>query len=447
MIKLDISKALPFVSPGLKESLLPALQHAKNQLDERSGEGNEFLGWLDLPQYNKTDEFKKIKADAFSLIQNSDFLVVVGIGGSYLGARAVIEALAHSFMLLMPDKKSCRVIYAGHTLSSDYHHELLEMLDRFDYSLCVISKSGTTTEPAIAFRLLKNHIEKKYGNEETKNRIIAITDKKNGALKSVADTENYRTYVIPDDVGGRFSVLSPVGLLPIAAAGFDIELLLKGAADMQLHYNSTKNPEENLVLQYALIRNLLYQSGKPVELLANYLPRLTFFSEWWKQLYGESEGKDHKGIFPAAVSFTTDLHSMGQYIQDGLRIIFETVLTVYESKNNLTVPIADSDADGLGFLAGASLDHINNMACKGTSIAHFDGGVPLINITVPQLNEYYIGQLIYFFELACALSGYMLKVNPFNQPGVEDYKRNMFILLNKPGYESYAADLNKRMNS
>ncbi len=431
-IKIDLSNLYSFVSEEKIQSLQHEIDLHYPTLFNKTGRGNDFLGWVDLPSQFDKDLFKKIEEDAARLQKNSELFVVIGIGGSYLGARAVVEALGHQFYDLLEEKKYPYIIYAGHQLSEDYMAELLGILDKKDYSLAVISKSGTTTEPAIAFRLLKNHLEKKYGKEGARQRIIAITDRAKGALKGLADSEGYPTYVVPDDVGGRYSVLTPVGLLPIAMAGFDIRKLVQGAADMEAFCRNSKTITDNPVLAYVAARNALYRSGKTTEILVNYLPNLSFLTEWWKQLYGESEGKENKGIFPAGVGFTTDLHSMGQYIQEGLRIIFETVISVEKSKHEVTVPLADDDADGLNYLAGKRIGYVNHMAEKGTVMAHVDGGVPNIRIMVPEINEYVLGQLIYFFELACGLSGYLLGVNPFDQPGVEAYKKNMFALLGKP---------------
>jgi len=430
-IKIDLTNIKKFISDKEIQNFQHEIDLHYPSLFNKTGKGNDFLGWVDLASQFDKDLFKKIEEDAARLRENSELFVVIGIGGSYLGARAVIEALGHQFYDLLQEKKHPYIIYAGHQLSEDYMAELLEILDKKDYSLAVISKSGTTTEPAIAFRLLKNHLEKKYGKEGAKNRTIAITDKKKGALKGLADREGYPTYVVPDDVGGRYSVLTPVGLLPIAMAGFDIRKLVQGAADMEAFCRDSKTIAENPVMAYVAARNALYRSGKTVEILVNYLPNLFYLTEWWKQLYGESEGKEGKGIFPAGVGFTTDLHSMGQYIQDGMRVIFETVLSVENSKNTVAIPLAD-DADGLNYLAGKRIGYVNHMAEKGTLMAHIDGGVPNIRIQVLEINEYVLGQLIYFFELACGLSGYILGVNPFDQPGVEAYKKNMFALLGKP---------------
>jgi glucose-6-phosphate isomerase len=431
-IKLDLSNLSHFVSDEKILSLQKEIDLHYPSLWNKTGKGNDFLGWVNLPSHFDKDLFWRMEGDATRLREDSEIFVVIGIGGSYLGARAVIEALGHQFYDLLEEKKHPYIVYAGHHLSEDYMAELLEILDHKHYSLAVISKSGTTTEPAIAFRILKNHLEKKYGKEGARKRIIAITDSQKGALKSLADREGYTTYVVPDDVGGRYSVLTPVGLLPIAMAGFDIRKIVEGAADMEAFTRGSKTIAGNPVMAYVAARSALYRSGKTIEMLVNYLPNLYYLTEWWKQLYGESEGKEGKGIFPAGVSFTTDLHSMGQYIQDGMRVLFETVISVEKSKQKLTIPLANDDADGLNYLAGKRIGYVNHMAELGTLQAHVDGGVPNIRIQVPEISEYTLGQLIYFFELACGLSGYLLGVNPFDQPGVEAYKKNMFALLGKP---------------
>ncbi len=399
-----------------------------------TGAGNDFLGWLDLPERTPMHDLDEIIAVANDLRNTCDYVVSVGIGGSYLGAKAVIEALSNSFDAYSPVAKgSPKVLFAGQNIGEDYLHELQEFLKDKKFGIIVISKSGTTTEPAIAFRLLKEQLEAQVGKAEAGKRIVAITDAKRGALRQLATEEGYRTFVIDDNVGGRFSVLTPVGLLPIAVAGFDIKALVKGALEMQ--HETLNISDNNICLTYASTRNALYQAGKKTEILVNYNPKLHYFGEWWKQLYGESEGKDGKGIFPAAVDFTTDLHSMGQWIQEGERTIFETVISVEKSKHSTIIPSDEANLDGLNYIAGKHVDEVNKMAELGTRIAHVDGGVPNIKITVPELTEKYLGQLIYFFELSCGISGYILDVNPFNQPGVEAYKRNMFALLEKPGYE------------
>jgi len=414
-------------------------------LMEKTGKGNDFLGWINLPGEIDDELVASINGIAKKIREKAEIFVVIGIGGSYLGARAVIEALSNNFEALRKRDNNPLIVYAGHNIGEDYLSELLEILDDRDYAMTVISKSGTTTEPAIAFRLLKNHLENKYGKEEARTRIIAITDKSRGALKKLADNEGYQTYVVPDDVGGRYSVLTPVGLLPIAVAGFDIKKLIEGAAVMQKLNAATAVIEDNPMALYAAARNVLYGKGKLVEILVNYQPDLYYLTEWWKQLYGESEGKEGKGIFPAGVNFTSDLHSMGQYIQEGQRILFETVLSVDKPKKEVNIPFDDDNLDGLNYLAGKRINEVNKMAELGTTIAHVEGGVPNIKIEIPEINEFYTGQLIYFFEMACALSGYILGVNPFDQPGVEAYKRNMFALLAKPGFEKETEEIRKKI--
>ena len=409
------------------DALHEAAVEAVEKLEKGTGEGNDFLGWLHLPSSITEAELTDIEATAKALRESCEFVVAIGIGGSYLGSKAVIEALSDSFDAYKPGK--CKVLFAGNNIGEDYLAELMDLLKGRKFGIVVISKSGTTTEPAIAFRLLKDMLEKQVGKEEAAKRIVAITDAKKGALRSLATQEGYKTYVIPDNVGGRFSVLTPVGLLPIAVAGFDIKALVAGAVEME------KDCDDN-VFTYAQTRNALYQAGKKIEILVNFCPRLHYFAEWWKQLYGESEGKDNLGIFPASVDFTADLHSMGQWIQEGERTIFETVLSVGDQNNTVVIPSDDANLDGLNFLAGKRVDEVNKMAELGTRLAHVDGGVPNLLITIPALTEQYLGQLIYFFEKACGVSGYILGVNPFNQPGVEAYKKNMFALLNKPGYEA-----------
>ncbi len=418
---------------------------ANKSLHDGSRAGNDFLGWVNLPSSFTEDFVREIEDAATVLRTRCDVVVVVGIGGSYLGARAVIDALSNSFDWLQHERKNPVILYAGNNIGEDYLHELTEYLKKRKFGIINISKSGTTTEPAIAFRILKNLLIEKAGREEACKRIVAITDASKGALRTLANTEGYKTFVIPDDVGGRYSVLTPVGLLPIAVAGLNIRKLLQGAQDMEEATGVDSSYEVNLPAIYAAIRNELYKKGKKIEILANYNPKLHYFAEWWKQLFGESEGKEGKGIFPAAVDFTTDLHSMGQWIQEGERTIFETVLSVKEPKEKVTIPRDETDLDGLNFLEGKRVNEVNKMAELGTRIAHVDGGVPNIMIEIPKLSEYYIGQLIYFFEKACGISGYMLGVNPFNQPGVEDYKRNMFALLEKPGYEEETKAIKGRL--
>ena len=407
---------------------------AKKTLLDGSGKGNDFLGWVNLPAEVSSEEISCIKKDVERLAGKVRLFVVIGIGGSYLGARAVIEALQSEFAMQDTERKYPYVVYAGHTLSEDYYCQLMQLLDKHDYAVAVISKSGTTTEPAVAFRLIKSHIEKKYGKEEAANRIIAITDARRGALHDIAVQEGYRMYVIPDNVGGRFSVLTPVGLLPIAMSGYDIDKLLQGARDMRDECIHNDKLEENPALLYAAVRNILYRKGYKVEILENFVPNLKYISEWWKQLYGESEGKEGKGILPHSLSFTTDLHSMGQYVQEGERVMFETVLSVERPQEQIEIPSDEKNLDGINYLVGKSLTEINHNAELGTILAHCDGGVPVLRILIPEVNEYVLGQMIYFFEFACGVSGYVLQVNPFDQPGVEAYKKNMFRLLGKPGY-------------
>ena len=445
-MQLDISKAVSFASRETMKQNIKELASLHEVLVNGTGKGNEFLGWIKLPTGADPALLKRIKSDAEKIRNQSQLFVVIGIGGSYLGAKAVIDCLSHPFLPFLPGRKEPVIVYAGENLSEDYHAGLMEILDHFDYSVAVISKSGTTTEPAVAFRIIKAHLEKKYGKKKAAERIYAVTDAQRGALKKLAEREGYSTYVIPDNIGGRYSVLTPVGLLPIAVAGFDIEILIGGARRMMEQCLVSTDPGKNLAIQYAAVRNALYQSGKTIEILVNYLPGLYYFTEWWKQLYGESEGKENKGIFPAGVSFTTDLHSMGQYIQEGTRLMFETVLSVENSGKELRVPFQEKDPDGLNFLAGKRLTEINHMAEMGTLLAHVDGGVPNIRISVTGLNEETLGELIYFFEFACALSGYLLGVNPFDQPGVEAYKKNMFALIGKPGFEEEGKKLRERLS-
>ena len=422
---------------GLNASATKALETLYNG----SGEGNDFLGWLDLPTRTTEDLINDIQLTAENLRSQCDVIVAIGIGGSYLGAKAVIEALSDSFAAQRGTTP--QVLFAGQNIGEDYLYELQDYLADKKFGIIVISKSGTTTEPAIAFRLLKAQLEQQVGKAEAAKRIVAITDAKRGALRQLATEEGYKTFVIDDNVGGRFSVLSPVGLLPIAAAGFDIKALLEGARQMQ-EATATLS-DDNIALTYAKTRNALYRNGKKIEILVNYNPKLHFLAEWWKQLYGESEGKDHKGIFPASVDNSTDLHSMGQWIQDGERTIFETVISVEAQQHSVIIPADDANLDGLNYIANRRVDEVNKMAELGTRIAHVDGGVPNLRITIPELKEIYLGQLIYFFEIACGISGYILEVNPFNQPGVEDYKRNMFALLEKPGYEQQTKEIKAKL--
>ena len=446
-IKLNYSRTLRFISQESIGTYKNEAEKNNKALEEKTGKGADFLGWVKLPSAITENELADIEATAVRLkAKHIDFLVVIGIGGSYLGTRAVIDALSDSFAPLKKNDNPL-VLYAGQNIGEDYFYELRELLKEKDYALIVISKSGTTTEPALAFRLLKQDIEVKYGREEANERIIAITDAEKGALRKLAGSGlyNYKTYIIPDDVGGRYSVLTPVGLLAIAVAGFDIRALVKGAADMEKSSNSAIPFEKNLPGQYAAVRNELYKNGFLIEILVNFHPKLHYLSEWWKQLYGESEGKEGKGIYPASVDFTTDLHSMGQYIQEGERKLFETVISVKSPDREVLIPEDKDNLDGLSYLAGKQVGEVNKMAELGTAIAHVDGGVPNILIEMPKLNEYYLGQLIYFFERACGISGYLLGVNPFNQPGVEAYKKNMFALLEKPGFEKETEAIKKKL--
>ncbi|MDP2423571.1 MAG: glucose-6-phosphate isomerase [Bacteroidales bacterium] len=446
-LNVDIQSIKQFIGPDDIEKLSIDLIIHHHDLLAGTGAGNDFTGWVKLPSSTPQSLLDDVNEQALQLKNNSDVVVVVGIGGSYLGARAVIEALQHTFAPMLPAfrRPGPLILFAGNNISEDYHAHLIEVLHKVNWSLVVISKSGTTTEPAIAFRLLRQELIKKYSIGEARKRIVAITDKSRGALKSLANAEGYKTYDIPDDVGGRYSVLTPVGLLPIAVAGFDINQLIRGAAAMEHISAASHLPEKSPAALYAAARNALYRKGMLIEIMVNYQPNLVFFTEWWKQLYGESEGKMQRGIFPAGVSFTADLHSMGQYLQEGLRAIFETVLSVNSSRSKLAVPYLDDDADGLNFVAGKRLQEVNRMAELGTLLAHVDGQVPNIRISIPEVNEYYIGSLIYFFEFACALSGYILNVNPFDQPGVEAYKKNMFALLGKPGFETEGQKLISRL--
>src|SRR5690554_1141666 len=444
-IKIDITKTAGFITDEALQAIKKEVVDGLLTLEKGTGKGNDFLGWLDLPTSVGKDEITKIRKSAERLSAQSEIVVVVGIGGSYLGAKAVIDALSGYFSALNKDSKRPLIVYAGHNICEDYSYELLDLLKDKDFSVVVISKSGTTTEPALAFRLLKELLEKKYGVGQIKDRIIAITDESKGALRTLADKEGYETYVIPDNVGGRFSVLTPVGLLPIAVAGINIRKLIQGAVDIEKGTSTSTSFDYNLPAIYAVIRNELYKRGKKIEILANYHPKLHFLAEWWKQLFGESEGKEHLGIFPAAVDFTTDLHSMGQWIQEGERTIFETVISVKQPDYKVRIPHDDRDLDGLNYLEGKRVDEVNKMAELGTRIAHVDGGVPNLLIEIPELNERFMGQLIYFFEKACGISGYLLGINPFNQPGVEAYKKNMFALLEKPGFEEATRAIKKRI--
>ena len=433
MLTLDYKTVLSFISAAELEAQQEKALKALDTLDSKSGKGNDFLGWIHLPDAITPAEITTLQTAAKELADGVEIVVVIGIGGSYLGAKAVIEALSHSFAALLSGRRYPLVLFAGQNIGEDYLSELLEILNAKSSACIVISKSGTTTEPAIAFRIIKKQLEKKYGKAAAKNRIIAVTDRSRGALRTLAAQEGYRAFVIPDDIGGRFSVLTPVGLLPIAVAGFDIAALVKGAADMA-KITAEKSPG-NPAVSYAAIRNALYNKGKKIEILVNYHPKMHYLTEWWKQLFGESEGKEHKGIFPAGVDFTSDLHSMGQYLQEGERGLFETVLSIGNENNHLEIPFDEQDLDQLNFMAGKRISECNKMAELGTLLAHVDGGIPVIRIGVPQLDAYAIGGLLYFFEKACGVSGYMLGVNPFDQPGVEAYKKNMLALLGKPGYE------------
>ena len=444
-ISLDITKAACFLEAGAVKAFEPKVKAAQEALENGTCPGNDFLGWLHLPTSITTEFLDEVQATANTLREKCEVVVVAGIGGSYLGARAVIEALGNSFAWLIQDKKNPTILFAGNNIGEDYLSEMTEYLKDKKFGIINISKSGTTTETALTFRLLKKQCEQQMGKEAAKDVIVAVTDAVKGAARICADKEGYKSFIIPDNVGGRFSVLTPVGLLPIACAGFDIKALVQGAADMEKACGKDVPFEENLAAQYAAVRNGLYQNGKKIEIMVNYQPKLHFVSEWWKQLYGESEGKDKKGIFPASVDFTTDLHSMGQWIQDGERTIFETVISIEEPEKKLLFPEDEENLDGLNFLAGKRVDEVNKMAELGTRLAHVDGGVPNMRISVPKLNEYYIGQLIYFFEIACGISGNVLGVNPFNQPGVEAYKKNMFALLNKPGYEAESKAIQERL--
>ena len=445
-VTFDYSKSSCFIKEHEVEYMKKIAEDAKEVLISKSGAGNDFLGWIDLPVNYDKEEFARVKAAAEKFKSDSEVLLVIGIGGSYLGARAAIEFLRHNFYNIVSKeiRKTPEIYFVGNSISSTYIKHLIDVIGDRDFSINMISKSGTTTEPAIAFRVFKELLENKYGKEAAAKRIYATTDKERGALKNLATEEGYESFVVPDDVGGRFSVLTAVGLLPIAVSGADIDLLMEGA--QAARKNAMEAPfEENDAVKYAAIRNILYRKGKCIEVLANYEPSLHFISEWWKQLYGESEGKDQKGIFPASVDLTTDLHSMGQFIQDGNRILFETVLNVETTKEEILMKEEPVDLDGLNYLAGKSVEFINRNAMNGTILAHTDGQTPNIMIHIPEQNEYYLGQLFYFFEFACGVSGYILGVNPFNQPGVEDYKRNMFALLGKPGYEKEREELLKRL--
>lgn len=446
-LSFDYSKALEFVSQEEIDNFENTVNLAKETLINKKGAGSDFLGWIDLPVNYDKEEFNRIKKAAKKIQGDSEVLVVIGIGGSYLGAKACIAALSHSFYTLLDKskRKFPHIVFCGNSISEKYLNDLAQALEDKDYSINVISKSGTTTEPAIAFRVLKKALIKKYGEEEAKRRIYATTDKSKGALKKLTDEEGYESFVVPDDIGGRFSVLTAVGLLPIAVSGIDIDKLMSGA--QRARKSALEDPyKENAALLYAALRNIIHRKGKSVEILANYEPSLHYVSEWWKQLYGESEGKDNKGIFPASVDLTTDLHSMGQFIQEGSRILYETVISIEKPLVNMLLEKEEKDTDGMNYLTGKSIDFVNKSAMNGTMLAHTDGGVPNLSIILPELSEEYIGELFYFFEFACGVSGYILAVNPFNQPGVESYKKNMFALLGKPGFEKEREELLKRLN-
>lgn len=440
-IRLEVAKATPFLPEGAYESVCARVHDAQEALEAATCPGNDFLGWMHLPSSITPEFLASIKDCAATLRAHCDTIVVAGIGGSYLGARAVIEALGNQFEWLTNDGKNPVILFAGNNIGEDYLYELCDYLKGRKFGVINISKSGTTTETALAFRLLKKQCEEQRGKDVARKVIVAVTDAQRGAARVTADKEGYASFVIPDNVGGRFSVLTPVGLLPIACAGFDVDALVQGARDME----AAAAGDDNIVTQYAALRNALYKNGKKIEILVNFQPKLHYMNEWWKQLYGESEGKDGKGIFPAAVDFTTDLHSMGQWIQEGERTIFETVVSVEAPRHELLFPHDDENLDGLNFLEGKRVDEVNKMAELGTQLAHVDGGVPNIRVVMPELNEYYLGQLIYFFERACGVSGLLLGVNPFNQPGVEAYKKNMFALLGKPGYEAESEAIKKRL--
>lgn len=445
-LSFDYSNALSFFSEHELDNLAEEVMLAHKRLHEKTGAGSDFLGWVDLPTAYDREEYQRIKQAAAKIRSDSEVFLVIGIGGSYLGARAAIEMLNNGFYNLLPDHKrrGPQIFFVGHNLSGTYLAELMQLIEGKEVSINVISKSGTTTEPALAFRILREHLEKRYGGDEAARRIYVTTDQEKGALKALADRKGYQTFVIPDDVGGRYSVLTAVGLLPIAVAGIDTDAMLAGAAQAQEWY-SVPQLRENPAYQYAAVRNILYRKGRTMEIMVNYEPKMHFFTEWWKQLFGESEGKDHKGIFPAGVDFSTDLHSLGQYIQEGLRNLFETVLVVEKPETDITISSDPDNVDGLNFLAGKTFDFVNKQAFKGTVLAHVDGGVPNLVVSIPEVTPAYFGALVYFFEKACGISGYLLGVNPFDQPGVEAYKQNMFALLGKPGFEERLELLKAKM--
>ncbi|WP_077619199.1 glucose-6-phosphate isomerase [Bacillus sinesaloumensis] len=445
-VRFDYSKALSFFGEHEITYLRDAVKVAHHSIHEKTGAGSDFLGWVDLPTNYDKEEFSRIQKSAEKIKSDSDILLVIGIGGSYLGAKAAIDWLNHSFYnsLTKEQRKTPQIVFVGNNISSTYMKDLMDLLEDKDYSINVISKSGTTTEPALAFRIFRKMLIEKYGKEEARGRIFATTDKARGALKTLATEEGYESFVIPDDVGGRYSVLTAVGLLPIAVSGANIEEMMKGAQAASVDFSKSEL-EENPAYQYAAVRNALYNKGKTIEMLINYEPGLQYFSEWWKQLFGESEGKDQKGIYPSSANFSTDLHSLGQYVQEGRRDLFETVINIEKSRHELIVEAEENDLDGLNYLAGKSVEFVNTKAFEGTMLAHTDGGVPNLIVNVPEMDEYSFGYLVYFFEKACAMSGYLLGVNPFDQPGVEAYKVNMFALLGKPGFEDKKAELEKRL--
>ncbi len=444
-LKLDVSQVYKFVNKEEISAIQAKAEKANKALHEKTGKGNDFLGWVDLPSSIDHKFLLELENYALSFGKKVDYIIVIGIGGSYLGSKAIVQALSDTFAHLKKKKDFPTILFAGQNIGEDYLHELLELLDRKRYGMVVISKSGTTTEPAIAFRILKDHLEKQIGKEQAKEFIVAVTDKERGALRTLADQKGYKTFIIPDDVGGRYSVLTPVGLVPLALGGFNIRSLVKGASDMATKCNQTVSFNNNPAVIYAATRYVLYRKGKKIEILANYENKLHYLAEWWKQLYGESEGKENVGIYPSSVDLTTDLHSMGQYIQEGERILIETVISVKKTKFKIIIPSNADNLDKLNYLAGKNVDYINKMAELGTMLAHVDGDVPNIKIEIPEINAYYLGQLIYFFEKACGISGYLLGINPFDQPGVEEYKKNMFALLEKPGFEKESKKIKDRL--
>ncbi len=444
-IQIDLSRIGTFVTTDELDSYKGAAESANKMLVDKTGKGSEFLGWVNLPTSISTEEIETINRVANDLKSRADIIICIGIGGSYLGTKAIIEAVSNNFAFLDKNRTEPTIIFAGQNISEDYISELMSAIKDYSIAAIMTSKSGTTTEPAIAFRIIKAEIEARYGKEEASKRIVAITDGSRGTLKALAVQENYSTFVIPDNVGGRFSIFTPVGLFPLASAGLNIESFIQGAKDMEVATGEDVPFEKNLAMIYAVARNAMYKKGYKIEILASYEPKLQYIAEWWKQLYGESEGKDGLGIFPASVVFTADLHSMGQYIQEGERNLFETVISVGQPNSTVTIEKISEDLDGLNFLAGKRLSDVNKMAELGTTIAHVDGGVPNIKISLPEINEYYLGALMYMFERACGISGYMLGVNPFDQPGVEAYKKNMFALLEKPGYENDTIEIRKKL--